>query len=188
MRRNSILFAALIVVTGASTVSADWSQKWNRFWHNVGVGHHRNNAWPDPFNEADAYEVVAPFEIMKRNGWRLHNTIGHELFREGDGALKANGHDVVRWIATQAPESRREIYVLRGRSEAETHARVGSIQQALARIHHIGPTPTVFVTNKAPSTSSGAWAVQINRVALEEMPPPKLPTTSAAGTAASTQQ
>ena len=137
MRRNRnfhpALFAIVLAVTGASTASADWHQSWKRFWHNVAVGYHRNNAWPDPFVEADALQVIGPFETMKRNGWRLHNTIGHELFRASDGELLASGHGRVRWIATQAPEDRREIFVLRGRSDDETNARVASVRQAISR-------------------------------------------------------
>lgn len=191
MRRNSIFqrsfFAILLAVTGASTVSADWHQSWKRFWHNVGVGHHRNNAWPDPFVEADALQVIGPFETMKRNGWRLHNTIGHELFRDSDGELLASGHRRVHWIATQAPTARREIFVLRGRSDIETDSRVASVRQALTRLNTSGPSPTVYITDIEPSTASGAWATQINRTWLSELPAPKLPSTSAAGTAATTQ-
>jgi hypothetical protein len=98
-RNTRNLFALLGVCLFASNASADW----HTFWHNVHVGTHRNNAWPDPFNEADAIQVVSPFERMKNNGWRVHNTIGHELFRGGDGALLASGNKRVEWISSQAP-------------------------------------------------------------------------------------
>ncbi len=191
MRRNSIfqraLFAIILAVMGSNTVSADWHQQWKRFWHNVGVGHHRNNAWPEPFVESDALQVIAPFEIMKRNGWRLHNTIGHELFRDSDGELLASGHGRVRWIATQSPVNRREIYVLRGRSQDETNARVASVRDALSRLYQTGPEPMVYITDIEPATASGAWGTQINRMWMEQLPAPKLPSTSAAGTSGSTQ-
>ncbi len=98
----------MVVATTATSASADW----NHFWHGLHVGFHRNNAWPDPFNEVDAGNVIQPFEVMKANGWRMHNTIGHELFRSGDGALLAAGHKRVHWIASQAPTARRTVYVL----------------------------------------------------------------------------
>ena len=190
MRRTSIFrratLAIVLAMMGTSSVSADWYTHWKKFWHDVGVGHHRNNAWPDPFVEADALQVIAPFEIMKRNGWRLHNTIGHELFRESDGELLASGHNRVRWIATQAPVTRREVFVLRGRSEEETEARVASIRNAIARIHRTGPEPTIYITDIEPSTASGAWGTAINRMMMEQLPAPKLPSTSAAGTSGST--
>ena len=83
---SATLAVAAIAIT-AGSANADWSN----FWHQFHIDTHRNNAWPDPFNEADARDVVAPFEVMKQNGWKLHNTIGHELFREGDGVLMASG-------------------------------------------------------------------------------------------------
>ena len=179
------VIALVMVSMTASIAAADW----NSFWHNFHVDKARNNAWPDPFNEIDAMQVVAPFEVMKRNGWRLHHTIGNELFRKGDGALMAAGHRHVHWIATQAPPHRRQIHVLQGSSEAETQARLASVKSSLdSYSQQYGPKPTVMVTTREPSQSNGAQAMQINRSYLEEMPPPKLPSTSAAGTASATQQ
>ena len=172
------LVSMLIVAAGAQAVSADWRE----FWHGLHIGFHRNNAWPDPFNEADAMQVVAPFEIMKQNGWRVHNTIGHELFREGDGALLAAGHNRVQWIATQSPTARRQIYVLRGRDEDETQARVASVQRALSGIRMSGPEADVFVTEIEPSTGPGTRATKIARDALDQMAVPKLPASSSSGT------
>ena len=177
------LMTLLLVSVGSTSAFADARE----LWHNMHVGLHRNNAWPDPFNEVDAMQVVAPFETMKRNGWRLYNTMGHELFRQGDGALLAAGNNRVRWIATQAPQSRRQVFVLRGRTEAETQARVASVRETLASITNAGPSPTVMVTDIEAPTSSGAVATQINRMWMQQMPPPKLPTTSAAGTQGATR-
>lgn len=174
--------AVMLVSITASVACADWKE----FWHKVKVGQHRNNAWPDPFNEIDAMHVVAPFEVMKNNGWRLNNTLGHNLFREGDVALKSSGNNTVRWIASQAPPNRRVIYVLRGSSDKETQARLASVRETLASTHN-GAGVQVLVTNRAPTYASGAWATQINRTWLEELPAPKLPSTSASGTASSTQ-
>tara|TARA_R110002049_G_scaffold27321_2_gene94152 strand:+ start:319131 stop:319661 length:531 start_codon:yes stop_codon:yes gene_type:complete len=172
----------LLFTAGATSANADWRE----MWHKMHVGLHRNNAWPDPFREIDAMQVVAPFDAMKRNGWRLQNTVGHELFREGDGALLAAGSNRVRWIATQAPEARRQVFVLRGRSESETEARVASVRETLASVRVSGATPSVLVTDIVPPSSSGARATQINRAWMTEMPKPKLPSTSAAGTASAT--
>jgi len=169
--------AIFIVATTVTSVSADW----HSFWHDVHVGYARNNAWPDPFNELDAREVIRPFEVMKRNGWRMNNTIGHELFRDGDGALLAAGHRRVHWIATQAPANRREVHVLRGSTPAETQARVAAVRTTLAGINIRGPRPHVLITDISPNTSSGAIATKINRSMLENLPTPKLPDQSASG-------
>lgn len=171
--------ACLAIGVTATSVSADW----HSFWHNVHVGYARNNAWPDPFNEADALDVAEPFEIMKRNGWRLHNTIGHELFREGDGALLASGSRRVQWIATQSPEAYRSVFVLRGSTPEETQARIASVHQTLTSLHLPAGVPQVMVTDAEPGTSSGGWAVKVNREWLDSLPRPQLPQESAAGTA-----
>jgi hypothetical protein len=170
----------MVATTGSSASALDWDDL-KIFWGNVGVGFHRNNAWPDPFNEVDAAEVATPFEIMKVNGWRMHNTIGHELFRDGDGALLASGHRRVHWIATQAPTARRTVYVLSGTTRDETEARVASVRDTLSSLYLAGPAPRVLVTDVEPAVASGAWATKINREWLEHLAAPRLPNTSASG-------
>ena len=168
------LLALLIAATTTSSATADWHE----FVRGIHVGYARNNAWPDPFTEVDAYQVIAPFEAMKANGWKMHNTIGHELFRQGDGALLASGHRRVHWIATQAPQSRRTVHVLRGATPQETQARIAAVRQSLPTDV---PAPQVLVTNREPSAASGAWATKINREWLEHLARPELPRQSASG-------
>ena len=167
-----------LIAISAGDASADWSS----FWHKFHVDTARNNAWPDPFNEADARDTMAPFEIMKQNGWKLHNTIGHDLFREGDGVLMASGSNQVRWIATQAPQSRRTIYVLKGHSRLETEARLASVRQTLSGMNLDGSQPSVEVTSVSPARASGIWAAKISREGVAAIPKPQLPQTSASGT------
>ena len=183
-RSCRIAIGSLFIVAASNVANADWHQ----FWHQFHVDYHRANAWPDPFNEVDSLEVVRPFEIMKNNGWRLHNTIGHELFRDGDGALLSSGSERVHWIATQAPESRRAVFVLRGKSERETQARVASVRETLASIYMVGSTPEIILTEQEPSTASGQWATQINRDWMEVLPKPKLPRRSAQGDDSTAEQ
>ncbi len=183
MKITNKLAQAVIAVIAVATTATSATADWNHFWHNLHVGYHRNNAWPDPFNEVDAADVISPFEIMKANGWKMHNTIGHELFRGGDGALLASGYRRVHWIATQAPTARRTVYVLRGNSQQETDARVDSVRHTLANLYVNGPTPAVLVTDVEPATASGAWATKINREWLEHLTAPRLPTESASGNA-----
>lgn len=174
-----IAFAtALTVVIGASEPAAADFGSW---LHRQKMTYFRNSAWPDPFNEADARQVVEPFEIMKNNGWRTHNTIGHNLFRAGDGALLASGHARVRWIATQSPDSRRNIHVLKGRTQEETAARVASVQDACRVVLPEGVEAQIFVTTIEPATTPGALATKINRDRLENTPVPRLPTSTASG-------
>lgn len=179
-----IVFAVVAITVASTSATAGW---WHEFWHNSHVGYDRNNAWPDPFNDLDARSVIMPFEIQKRNGWRTQNTIGSLMFRESDGALVSSGHEKIYQIATQAPPSRREIYVLRGRTERETNARVDSVRQSLARMNLRQGTPAIAIIDRPPYTMSGARAVKNNRDAMENMPKPRLPSSSAAGTASATQ-
>lgn len=175
--RKPTIVMFVLIASVAATASADFGT----WWHRQKMVYYRNTAWPDPFNEADAAQVVEPFEIMKRNGWRTHNTIGHNLFRDGDGALLASGQNRVRWIATQSPEQRRNIHVLKGRTQEETRARVASVQKVVDELSVSGIEPQIFVTTIEPATTPGNMATKINRERLEQMAAPKLPTTSASG-------
>gem|GEM_PF-625471 len=171
------LAAALFSGSGAAPTAeaGDW---WKRFKHENHVVYQRNNVWPQPFSEMAAAQTRSPFEVMKHKGWMLNNTIGHELFRDGDGALTAAGRGRVHWIATQAPVSRRVVNVLRGSSEAETEARVDAVRSALDHMYLTGPTPPVYITEVNPATSPGIMASQISRQRLELMTPPTLPEAS----------
>jgi hypothetical protein len=182
--RCALAMSWVLAVGGSATqVSADW----HSFWHSARVDYQRNNAWPQPFTDDSARQTVAPFTVMKQNGWRLHNTIGHELFRPGDGALLTAGHNRVTWIASQAPVDRRVVYVLRGRTPEETEGRLASVRETLSRVQSSGPTPQLMITEIEPTTASGAWATQINRDWMEALPEPKLPSTSSTGSAGATE-
>ena len=168
---------AMLGTLDPSSARADW----DAFWHSVSVDYHRNNAWPHPFVEASVAQTRAPFRVMTQKGWRLHNTIGHELFRSGDGALTPAGRSRVHWIATQAPAQRRVVHVLRGSSPAETEARMVSVRATIDNLHFPGPSPQVIVTDVPPATVGGAWATQINRKWLDSLPAPQLPAASTGG-------
>ncbi|TWU45568.1 hypothetical protein Q31b_07430 [Novipirellula aureliae] len=183
-RRNPLGIAALLLTVTAMSASAEWHE----FYHQSHVDYQRNNAWPDPFNEVDALQVTAPFEVMKHNGWRTHNTVGNELFRASDGQLSPSGTNHVKWVATQAPVERRVIYVLRGRTEEETNARVASVHHTLASCYIVGAPPQVIVTEKQQPTVSGNWANQITRKWMEVLPKPMLPERTAGGDQAAAQQ
>lgn len=182
-----LLIAVALMSITTTSVSADWHEKWHGFWNRIGIGYERNNAWPDPFNEYDAMAVITPFEAMKQNGWILHNTIGPHQFREGDGALKTSGQEALAWIARQAPPSRRQVYIVRASTEKETQARVDSVREMLAQVHNSGPVPSIMLTDRMPPSASGDWATKVNRTWLEQLTPPKLPSSSAAGTASATR-
>lgn len=177
-----VIAIALMAVT-ATSVDAGW----NEFWAKVGQGYRRNNAWPEPFQELDAIAVITPFEIQKNNGWKLNNTIGAEKFRLADSELQPSGRETLRWIATQAPVTRREVQVLRGRTQEETEARIASVEKALEQYTFNGPAPAVTVTDRLPPSYSGAWATKINRDWLEQLAAPVLPSQTSQGSNSVTQ-
>jgi len=169
---------ALIVFGFLSNISfADWKS----FWHGVHVGFHQNNNWPTPFQQADAEDVRKPFEIMKANGWRLHNTIGNDLFRPDDGTLLSAGQRRLHWIATQAPASRRQVFIVKAETVEATQARILSVQEAISSFGSDGLEPEIFITEVSPPTVSGSWATKINREWLDHMAAPKLPDQSTTG-------
>jgi hypothetical protein len=186
-KRQAKFSLALGLALAGSGVGSVAQADWNTFWHGVHVDYQRVNAWPQPFTDMDARQARAPFEVMKQNGWRAHNTIGHELFHDDTAVLTTAGNRRVLWIATHAPLNRRTIYVLQGRTPAETEARLASVQQTLAGLHQRGSEAQVLVTDIEPATAPGAWATSINRQWMSELPAPKLPSTTASGTAGATR-
>ena len=93
----------------------------------------------------------------------------------------------VLWIANQAPLNRRTVYVLQGRTAAETEARLASVQQTLSGLNQRGAEAQVLVTDIEPAAAPGAWATSINRQWMSELPAPKLPSTTASGAAGVTR-
>ncbi len=141
--------------------------------HKAGIDFARNVAWPQPFRGADSQSVVAPFEVMRDNGWRENNTIGSGLFSE-QNALSEAGKIKVQWIVTQAPQDRRTVYVKNGNSEQETGARVESVQLAVSQMIPSGPLPQILVTEIEPGTSSGAYQTLVHRALTKTTPTPRL--------------
>lgn len=166
--------AGLLVAAAVSPAAADW----NSFWHGVHVDYHRNNAWPHPFSEMAAAQTRAPFAVQKMNGWRLHNTISHELFRGGDGVLTVAGQQHLAHIVHQVPVEFREVIVVCGATPAETEARVASVRAALSRMNLEGAVPEIYVTHRVPATGSGELATAVNRAWLQSLPKPQLPESS----------
>ena len=186
--RNWLALALALLGVGlcdAMTITAARAD-WKSFWHGVHLDHARTNAWPQPFVDVDTRQARAPFEVMKHNGWRAHHTIGHELFYDQEAALTAAGNRRVAWIASQAPLNRRTIYVLRGRSHAETEARLASVHQVLASLEEGGATAQVLVTDTEPPVAPGVWTEQISRQWIAELPAPKLPSKTASGSVGAT--
>jgi hypothetical protein len=171
MRHTGMVWFAGVAVGFLSTsVSmAQWSEK----KHAAGIDYARNNSWPQPFRGADANSVVAPFEVMRNNGWREHNTVGSALFST-QHCLSEAGQLKVQWIVLQAPQSQRVVYVKSGRTSEETAARVESVQLAVSQLIPTGPLPQILVTEIEPTPSSGAYQTLVHRALVKTTPTPRL--------------
>jgi hypothetical protein len=117
---------------------------------------------------------MAPFEVMKNNGWRSYNTLPTALFTE-DHRLTEAGRLRVKWIVTQAPVERRAIFVLNGNDSRATAARVESVQLAVSELLPVGALPQIYVTDVEPVGSSGQYQTKINRALMSSTPLPRLP-------------
>jgi hypothetical protein len=159
----------MLVLASTNAVNAQHHQ----MKHKAGIDYARNNSWPQPFRGLDANAVVAPFEVMRNNGWREHNTVGTALFSAQHGLSEA-GQLKVQWIVTQAPQSQRVVYVKSGRSSEETSARVESVQLAVSQLIPSGPLPQILVTDIEPTTSSGAYQTLVHRALVKTTPTPRL--------------
>jgi hypothetical protein len=170
MRRSIYSLAVGVIVTGC----CGWAHAdWPTMMHKKHVDFARNNSWPQPFRGQDAYSVVAPFEIMKNNGWRDNNTVGSVLFE--NNALTDAGKLKVAHVLTSSPSNRRMIYVQTGPTQQDTAARVESVQLAVSELLPEGQLPEIFVTNSAPSTSPGAYQTLVHRAIQRTTPTPRLP-------------
>ena len=160
--------ATLALISSNAPAEAGWP--WS---HQAKVEAARNNAWPQPFRAADSASVVAPFEIMKNNGWRDHNTLGSIVFND-EQDLSDAGQIKVEWILTQAPINQRVIYVKSARTPEQTATRVESVQLAVSQLVPTGPLPQILVTDIEPPTSPGSYQALISRALVRTTPSPRL--------------
>jgi hypothetical protein len=168
MRRLAPGILAVGIAIISSEAHADWPWK-----HKSGVDAARNNAWPQPFRAADANSVVAPFEVMRNNGWRECNTLGSAVFTK-ENVLSEAGNLKIEQILTQSPASQQIVYVKSSIRKEETDMRVESTQLAVSKLVPTGPLPQILVTNIEPSTSSGVYQTTVQRALITTTPTPRL--------------
>ncbi len=136
--------------------------------------YYRNKLWPTPFRSMDTCSVMTFFEQQADNGWRLNNTISHSMFDPKTNRLTDAGKAHVQWIVTQAPQSRRVVFVLQGNNQQSTALRVESTQLAVSEVIPVGPLPSIYLTDREPTGSSGVYQTAIHRAMLSSVPTPRL--------------
>ncbi len=185
MRRNVLILGfALTLWLQGGMVSADWhtaKAKWDCFWDRVHLDWHRNNAWPEPFNQVDRQAAEAPFKIMTDKGWQLQNTIPNELFDIETQELTRAGQLKVQWILTQMPTRRRMVFVLRGHSDAITQTRLKSVEKAAKEAVGESAPSMIAITDIVPRGGSGAYYERVNSGYESTVPAPRLPDMSDSG-------
>ncbi len=173
MKRFAIV---LLGMTLCSLFSNSARADWHSFWDRVHLDFHRMNAYPQPFNEMDRRATALPIAIMTNNGWRMQNTVGHELFHPETQQLTRAGELKVHWIMTQAPEPRRTVYVLRGNNSSATSVRMQSVERAVANMTMANTqSPDVVLTGQPPRGGSGEYYDRIRRGYEASTPSPRLP-------------
>jgi hypothetical protein len=170
MRRSTPLMAIALFFCG----NCGWAvAQWPAAKHNTHVDFARNNVWPQPFRGQDAASTVAPFEIMKRNGWRDNNTVGSVLFEKNQ--LTDAGRLKVATLLASTPSNYRTLYVQTGETQEETLARVQSVQSTVSTLVTDGQMPAIQITSAAPSSSPGAYQNLVHRAIQKTTPTPRLP-------------
>jgi hypothetical protein len=157
----------------APTVST--GHGWHDFWAGVDLHRQRVNAWPDPFVLPDRDLVRNPFRLMADNGWKLQNTLSDHLFVPDTNELTYAGQLKLRWVMTQVPPHRRQLFVLEGPSEAATATRVASVYKSLGEIAPGTPPCAVFTTRIAPPAGDGSYLDHVDQSYRISMPAPRLP-------------
>jgi hypothetical protein len=177
--RHLLLFVAALpwMVVLASPAQAGWYE----FWYGAKRDHRQNHAWPEPFAARDRQAVAAPFDAMVRAGWRSQTTLGTHDFDPETQSLNEAGERRLRWMATQAPEPYRTIYVAQGRDQATAERRLESVQQALPRVLGDQPVPPVVATVREPRNWSADEVNTIERRLQSSVPSPRLPDFKPAG-------
>jgi hypothetical protein len=189
MRRSTHIVLAFVFVIGlASQASAIWVDGVHRGYGLYGPdtcvryvrnGYYENDQWPWPYLCPDRAAVREPFAMMVDNGWRRQNLLGPHHFDATKGALTTAGELKVQWIMTQAPPTRRSIFVERSLDSAVTSERVEATREYAARVAIDGQTPQVgdthLVSEGRPAAAVDATYTRFN----ESMKPPVLPAPSA---------
>ncbi len=179
MRRMVLVVGfALMVSLPSGAASAGWHEmkaEWNCFWDRVHLDWHRNNAWPEPFVQADRQAVRAPVAIMVDKGWQLQNTIPHQLFDPETQELTRAGELKVQQILTEMPSRRRTVFVLRGKTAEITQTRFKSVEKSATSVVGDAASGMIAISDLTPRGGSGAYYERINAGYESSTPAPRLP-------------
>jgi hypothetical protein len=155
--------------------------------HYMESGYHRNVLWPWPYVCPDRIAEREPFDIMVRNGWRRQNLLGSHHFDPNTNQLTEAGKLQVRWIMTQAPPGRRQIFIERAIDPSVTATRLAASREFASRVAIDGQMPQVFETNLVAEGRPAPVVDVTNVKFMENMRVPALPAASSASGSGSSQ-
>ncbi len=173
-----VLLAATLLASLTSVSAAQQQRPTNsggNWWTRIWLDYRRNAAWPDPFIPADRAAVKTPFMIMADKGWERQNLLAEYHFTDGNDELSPAGFRRLNWIATQAPLTRRVVFVQRGATPEITAARADAVQQALARFTPNGPLPKVVTSSLDSEGYPGEEADAVLNGSVKTRPDPRIP-------------
>jgi hypothetical protein len=183
MRRTIAIFAVFAAVafgpTRARAVCIDAVDNY------LESGYHRNVLWPWPYVCPDRISEREPFDIMIRNGWRRQNLLGSYHFDPTTNRLTEAGQLEVRWIVTQAPPGRRQIFIERALDPSATAARMAAAREYASQVMVDGQAPQVYETNMMVEGRPAPVVDVTNVKFLENMRVPALPAASTNGSSPS---
>jgi hypothetical protein len=134
-----------------------------------------NHQWPWPYPVPDRMAVHEPFCQMIENGWRRQNLLGAHHFNPDTNQLTMAGELRVQWIMTQAPPSRRSIFIERTLNGDVNAKRLAVVRDYATKVSIDGQMPqveeTYLVSEGRPASIVDATNVNF----MKSMPAPVLP-------------
>ena len=100
--------------------------------HRSATGRHApypNRQWPGPFPANDRNSVQAAFRAIEDHGWLRAHTLGDHLFDPVSHALTNAGRSRVRAISSQAPSTRRMVFVSTTADLSINQARINQVRE-----------------------------------------------------------
>jgi hypothetical protein len=172
---SRITVCLLLVVAFAGPNLPQAEGGWHEFVERSLLDWHRNNAWPQPFIQADRLATCAPFVTMRENGLTGEFTISQQHFDPASHTLTEAGQHKIVDILRRQPEGFEKVFVMRGYDEQTSAIRLDSVQQTIARFAPQGSLPEVRFTNHQPLGVPAAHIDAIGRKVEATIPDPRLP-------------
>ena len=168
----SLCGMALAVSAVCPTAHAGWRE----FHYRSMLDFHRNNVWPQPFVQQDRLATCQMFELMRQNGWCQRSTLTEFYFHPTTNQLTEAGRMKVQEILVQHPQPFRTLFVVTGKDERTTAARIDSVQQLANLVVSDGSLPAIRRVHIPPR---GWPAEDINAISVQyrnTIPPPRIKT------------